>query len=265
MKHIILLTFLAFNLFAGMITTTLLSVDQENARASVKLKKADVGMSGFIVHEVAENHSSILWNITVVEYDKESKIATLKLSEFDALKNNALPTGKWQAVEGDSVELAFGYTRALLVAPSEEIYHQITKSVKVQWVHPDIFAMILSYRGHPTPLKEDFHAMSIATSVGLFFVYLDEKLYTVDIKSFKILNISDAPLVQDAVQLPFYSRVESIEANWWGEGSDELSDYESYYYGLLTQFNDENEKLYNNIEASDEKNRHLLDEFVIGE
>jgi len=265
MKHIILLTFLVLSLFAGMIKAPLLSVDQTTGIATVKLNKVDVGVSGFLVHSIAKNHSSILWNVTVVNYDKESKIATLQLSEFDALRNNALPTGKWKAVEGDMVELAFAYSRAVLISPSEEIYHQITKSVKIQWVHPDIFATILSYRGHPTPLKEDFDAMHIATSVGLLFIYLDKKLYTVDMRSFKILNISDAPLVQDSVKLPFYSRVDHIEANWWGDGSDELTDYESYYYMLLTEFNNSNKELYKNIEASDEKNSFLLREFVIEE
>jgi hypothetical protein len=254
-----------FNLIAGMIKAPLLSVNDENKTATIKVAKVDVGVSGYLVHKIVENHSSILWNVTVVAYDKESKIATLKLSNFDALKNNALPKGKWKAVVGDKVELAFGYTRALLIAPSEEIYHQITKSVNIQWIHPDIFATILSYRGHPTPLKKDFTAMSVATSVGLLFVYLDKKLYTVDIRSFKILNISEAPLVQDTVQLPFYSRVEHIEANWWGAGSDELKDYETYYYGLLTEFNNENTKLYKNIELSNEKNHYLLDKFVIEE
>lgn len=265
MKYILLLTFLAFNLAAGMIKAPLLSVDIENKTATVELKKVDVGVSGYLVHKIAQNHSSILWNVVVSEYDKESKIATLQLHKFDALRNNALPNGKWEIEEGDEVELAFGYSRALLVSPSEEIYHQITKSIRVQWVHVDIFATILSYYGHPTPLKEDFTAMSIATSVGLLFVYLDKKLYTVDIRSFKILNISDAPLVQDSVQLPFYSRIEHIEANWWGEGSNELEDYETYYYGLLVKFNKANEDLYENIRNSDEKNHYLLDTFEIGE
>jgi len=265
MKYILLLILLTFNLMAGLIKAPLLSVDNENKTATVELERVDVGVSGYLVHAIAENHSSILWNVTVTEYDKESKIATLKLSKFDALNNNALPTGKWEAEEGDKVELAFGYSRALLIAPSEEIYHQVTKSVKVQWVHVDIFATILSYRGHPTPLKEDFDAMNIASSVGLLFVYLDKKLYTVDIRSFVILNISDAPLVQDSVQLPFYSRVETIEANWWGEGSNELEDYEPHYYELLAQFNKNNEELYENIRNSDEKNHYILETFEIGE
>lgn len=265
MKYIILTILLVLNLSALVIKAPLLSVDNKTGIATIEVKKVDIGVSGFLVHKISPNHSSILNNVTVVKYDKASKIATLKLSEFNALRNNSLPSGKWKATVGDSVELAFGYSRALLIAPSEEIYHQITKAVKVQWVHADIFATILSYRGHPTPLKADFEAMNNATSTGLLFVYLDQKLYTVDMKSFKILSISDAPLKQDSVQLPFYSRVEHIEANWWGEGSDELKDYEPHYYELLVEYNKHNKELYNIIRDGDEKNHYLLDKFEIGE
>jgi len=264
MKTILLVIFFTLNLSASLIRTELVSVDYGKNTATVVLQKGDVGVSGFLVHAIAPNHSSILKNVTVIAYDKETKIATLKMSDFNALVNNALPTGNWKAVPGDKVELAFGYTRSLLIAPSEEIYHQITKSVQTQWVHIDIFATILSYRGHPTPLKQDFEAMNIASSVGLLFVYLDQKLYTIDIKSFMILNINEAPLKQDSEQLPFYSRVEHIEANWWGEGSSQLEAYEPHYYELLVENNPKNEKLYEIIKNGDEKYHYLLENFELG-
>jgi len=257
MKHIFILLFLVLGLNATMIKTTLLSVDYNKNIATVKLDRVDVGVSGFLVHTIAQNHTSILQNVHVISYDKDTKIATLAMNEFNALHNNALPSGKWKAVVGDKVELAFGYSRSMLIAPSEEIYHRITKSVQTQWVHIDIFATIISYSGHPTPLKEDFDAMNVASSVGLLFIYLDKKLYTVDIKSFVILSISDAPLVQDTLKLPFYSRVPKINSNWWGEGSNELEVYEPYYFGLLKEYNPNNKELLENIkkfEAKDIKN-----------
>jgi len=265
MKYIILLILLTIEVFASLIKAPILSVDYENETATINLANVDEGVSGFIVHKISDNHTSILKNVYVQNYDKDTKIVTLKMSDFNALRNNSLPSGKWKVVVGDEAQLAFGYSRALLIAPSEEIYHRITKSVKVQWVHADIFATVISYRGHPTPLKADFEAMSVASSVGLVFIYLDKRLYTVDIKSFEILSISDAPLVQDSVKLPFYSRVEKIEANWFGEGSDELEDYEPHYYELLVEYNKKDETLYEIIKNGDEKLHFLLKKFEIGE
>ena len=229
---------------AGVVKSPLVSIDEQNSLATIKINKIDMGMSGFISHIIADGHSVILKNIEVISYDKQSKIATLKMTPYDALRNNSLPSGRWSVKVGDTAILAFGYTRGVLIAPNDEIYYRITKSVKhLQWVHPDIFATILSFNGHPTPLREDFKKLSIATSVGLVFFFLDEKLYTVDSKSFKILNVTDAHLKQESIKLPFFSRVDNIEANWFGAGNDELEVYEPYYFGLLSEANPENEKL----------------------
>ncbi len=265
MKKIILFLIISINLIAGVIKSPLLTYNEESLTATIKVKSVDVGMSGFVVHNIAPNHNAILKNVLVISFDKETQIATLKVSDYDGLRNNALPTGKWKVKVGDSVVLAFGYTRALLVAPSEEIYYRISKSVKIQWLHPDIFATILSFEGHPTPLKEDFDVMSSASSIGLIFIYLEGRVYTIDSKSFSILSISDAPLAQDNVVLPFYTRIQNIDEAWWGEGSNPLEEYAPHYYKLLVQHNKKNKKLYEIIEKSDENIYDLLNDFEIGE
>lgn len=264
MKYILLLLLVIFELNAGVIKSPITTLDSDKQIATIKIDRIDVGMSGFIVHEIAPEHTSILKNAVVTNYDKNTQVATLKMSDYTGLRNNALPTGNWSVKVGDTAVFAFGYSRALLIAPSEEVYHQVTKSINVQWIHPDLFATVLSFRGHPTPLKEDFEAMSDASSVGLVFIYLDKKLFMLDIKSFKILTINDAPLVQDSVKLPFFTRVEEIDANWWGEGSDELESYAPHYYELLVDSNKKNKKLHEIIKNGDEKLHDLLDDFEIG-
>ena len=107
--------------------------------------------------------------------------------------------------------------------------------------------------------------MADASSVGLLFLYLDQKVYTVDIKSFTILNISEAKLKQTETNLPFYTRVKSISTAWWGAGSSRLKSYEPHYYELLVANNKTNKQLYEIIKNSDKKLHYLLDEFEIGE
>ncbi|WP_457747018.1 plasminogen-binding N-terminal domain-containing protein [Sulfurimonas sp.] len=263
MKLIFLLTLITFELMGSLIKVPVSAIDNENNTLTIKIDKIDVGVSGFVVHHINDEHASILKNCVVESFDKKTKTAVIKLTPYDGMKNNALPHGEWKIVVGDSVELAFGYSRALLIAPSEEIYHKITKNVHVQWIHPDLFATTLSFAGHPTPLDKDFGRFSTTMSVGLLFIYLDKKVYTVDIKSFKILNITDAPFVQKSVKLPFYSRVENIEAAWWGEGSSELKAYAPHYYELLVKHNPTNKKLYE-IVASKKQLKSFLDEFDLG-
>ncbi|WP_297441895.1 plasminogen-binding N-terminal domain-containing protein [Sulfurimonas sp.] len=243
MKYIFTLLFISFKLMAAMVEAPIISVDNANETVEIKIDKIDVGVSGFVVHNITPEHSSILKNAVVKSFNEANKTAIIQTSDFHMLDNDSVPKGKWHVKVGDSVELAFGYSRSLLIAPSEEIYHQISKSINTQWIHPDLFATVLSFRGHPTPLVEDFQAMADATSTGLLFIFLDKKIYTVDMKSFHILSISDAPLEQRRVHLPFYTRVENIDANWFGKGSSRLTSYAPHYYALLLQNNKENKEL----------------------
>jgi len=264
MKQILLLTILVFELFGAAIKSPVVSVDNQNETVKIKIDKIDVGVSGFVVRHITPEHSTILKNAVVQSFDAKTEMATIKMSPFTALNSNALPHGKWQVQVGDMVELAFGYSRSLLIAPNEKIYYKIARSVKTQWIHPDLFATILSFRGHPTPMKEDFEAMANASSVGLLFIYLDQKVYTLDIKSFKILSISDAKLKQTKVHLPFYTRVNNIDADWWGAGSSRMKHYAPHYYELLVANNKKNKQLFEIIKNGDKKLHYLLDEFEIG-
>lgn len=243
-KYIIFFFLTSIALFGGVIKAPILSVNESTQTVTIKVNNIDLGVSGFAIQRLSKHNSSILKNLTVVSYDKNTRIATLKMNSFDQLVQNSLPTGKWKVKIGDVAILAFGYSRALLIAPNEEVYYRITQATKqLQWIHPDIFATILSFNGHPTPLKEDFNKMSIATSAGLIFFYLNQQLFTVDAKSMKVLNISKAVLKQDSLQLPFFTRVENINSNWFGAGSSDLEEYETYYFGLLIENNPQNKEL----------------------
>jgi len=213
----------------------IVSVDGDKATINIEL--TNVGVSGYIVHKIDDKQSTIIKSVVVTDFDKNKSIATLKISDFKALKNDALPKAVWNVEKGDEVVLAFGYDRGLLIVPDEELYYKITKQVNVKWIHPDLFATMLSFNGHPTPLKSDFQEFSKTMSVGLIFFFLDDKLYMVDAKSFKVLTVVDTPFKESKKeQLPFYTRVKDINSHWWSffdAGSEELKSYEPYYKKLI--------------------------------
>lgn len=263
MKHIFLVLLVSLELFGGVVFSQIESVNEDENKVTIVIDKIDVGMSGFVIHELAQNHSEIIKNAVVTSFDVSTKTAILALSDYEELQSDALPNGKWKVKANDKVLLAFGYSRAMLITPNEKIYYTIAKSINTEWVHPDLFATILSLNGHPTPLQSDFTDMSKTLSVGIIFLYLQQKIYTLDALSFKILNISDAPLVQETVKLPFYSRVDEIEANWFGAGSDEMQSYEPHYFELLVHNNKTNKELYRIVSELNQPN--LLEEFELGE
>lgn len=255
-KYVFLFFILTSGIFANVLKAPIVSVDEEADEATLKIERVNVGMSGFIIHKLSEDHGSILKEVVVSAYDDKTKIATLKMSDFDLLKQNSLPKGNWHVEVGDTAVLAFGYTRSLLIAPNEDIYLRVVKaSENIHWVHPDIFATLLSFNTHPSPQKEDFNEMADSASVGLLFIFINQKLFTVDAKSFKVLNISDAPLKQESTQVPFFTRVEEIDDGWfgwWDAGSDTIEEYEPYYYELLLEYNEANQelqKLYNEFKS----------------
>ncbi len=264
MKILSLLTFLfTLNLFATAIYAPITSIDKKNHRISVITKTpVEPGMSALVIHLINKQHSTVLYRARVRSYNENNNSALLDLFEFTLLQNNALPKGEYTLQKGDVVEFAFTYDRGVLIAPSEEIYYDITKKITLQWVHPDLFATVLSYHGHPTPQKSDFLEMAEGLNVGLLFIYLDNKLFTLDSKTFAILHIDDAPAMRGTTQLPFYSRIHNIEAAWFGKGSSYMEKYAPHYYALLVEYNPKNEALYNIVKKHNYTN--LLSEFTIG-
>lgn len=235
-RYILLLMLMGSVVFANAIVTSVIAVHVD--KATVKVNNINTGISGFIVKDLKDGHSYIINSAVVVAFDKKTHIATLKLGKYTQLRQPYLPALKLKASAGDKAVLAFGYDRALLIAPNKQTYFKITHALpSLEWVHPDIFAMMLSENGHPRPLKSDFTQMCHISSIGLLYIYLKQKLMTVDCLSMKVLQISPAPLKKEPAQLPFYNRIGKIQSNWFGAGSHRLKSYVPYYLKLLKKYN----------------------------
>ncbi len=235
-------------------------------QAVVQVPMIDVGVSGLIVRHFNDTKRSIIANAIVTAFDAENGVATLRLSPYEELKQNSLPHGTWKPKNGDIAILAYHYERALLIAPSDDTYHEITSRIQtLNWVHPDSFAAFLSHRGHPTPLKEDISDFCSVASAGLLYMYADNALFTIDCQSFSLLDITPFAQKRNEAIVPFYNRVGAIEASWFGKGSSELESYDPYYIKLLVLNNPKNQKLYQYLQSKASQFGVLLDKFEIEE
>jgi hypothetical protein len=208
MRFFILFSFFISHLIALSTTplhTTVQSVDLEKEIITINSdQRLQIGMYGVISHRFDAVHATALSWVEVSEITDQS--TTLKLIPIYALEQSALPTGNWQPKVGDEVMLPYNYHRALLIAPNRQMYNIITRYHKdKKWVH------------------------------------FDKSLITVDCHSFTILENVSVNVENNETQLPFYTRVSHIEANWFGEGSDELEDYAPHYINLLVEMNPENQ------------------------
>lgn len=241
----LLLSFILFttHLFAiveSPIHTTISSVDNDKETVTIATPQlVQVGMYGVIVHWFDSTHSIALSWVEVKSIEAET--STLTMIPISSLQQSALPSGKWVPKIGDEVLLGYNYHRALLIAPNPSMYKKVTAyHPERSWVHPDIFATVLSSNGHPTPLIEDFTSTCRANNIGLVTFAFDSSIITVDCQSFKILENKPTTEKIGDIQLPFYSRVSKINANWFGAGSSELKEYSPYYIELLADNNPDN-------------------------
>jgi len=265
MMRIWLITLIACSVLnASSITTPLLDV--EESRATIVAENLREGMSGFIVRKFDATHSTIIANARVEKTNPANNRAILELSDYSGLRQNALPNGNWKPKPSDIAILAYDYERALLIAPNDDTYDAIAKSISgVEWIHPDNYATFLSYEGHQTPLVDDFKRYCTANSVGLLYIQSANHLFTLDCKSFTVLQTANFAKVSEKEQTPFYTRIPTIRGAWWGEGSSSLDSYEPYYLEEIALNNSKNKELYELYKAKFSDKSALLRHFEIKE
>jgi len=264
----LLLLLIPFFLSAGELHLSVQSVSEDSKSATVNVKEIAKGVHGFIVRHFTNDHSIIVADAYVSEFDAATGTATLALSKYEGLKQNSLPNGNWHTEVGDEAILAFGYSRAILLAPNEDIYHIITKNIHgVEWIHPDNFATYLSYQAHPTPFKEDISGYCRLAEIGLLYTYVENALFTLDCQTLSLIQLTPVKLETKEVKLPFYSRVEQIASSWWvwGEASRELEAYDPHYLELMVNYNRTSKPLYNYINALSTPEHELITKFKIEE
>jgi hypothetical protein len=264
MRILFLSLFCVGMLQASPISTPLLDVNNDSG--SIQASGLKVGMSGFIVRHFDEKHSSIIANTRVSALNTATNKAQIDISNYDGLRQNSLPSGNWKTQTNDEVVLGYDYKRALFIAPNDDAYTALTKSIpNVEWAHPDTFATYLSHEGHPTPLIKDFHQFCTSSSIGLLYFQAGETLFTLDCKNFELLETSTIAHDKKEAMTPFYSRVATIRANWFGAGSSRLDSYEPYYLEQIALNNSKNKELYELYKAKFSENSALLRNFDVKE
>lgn len=265
MMRIWLMTLISFGvLHASPISAPILEVEKD--RAAIIAENLQEGMSGFILRQFDETHNAIIANAHVEQTNSANGRTILRISPYDGLRQNSLPRGNWGVKASDTALLAYDYERALAVAPNDDTYNALTKSIPgIEWVHPDNFATYLSYKGHPTPLVEDFRDYCTANSIGLLYVQSAQTLFTLDCKTFSLLQTAPSLTVSDTMMTPFYSRIPTIRAAWWGAGSSRLESYEPYYLEQMALNNPKNRSLYELIKAKFSDKSALLRHFDVKE
>ena len=225
-KHFLVLLFL---LTLAEADYKILEVTKEGI--SIEKTSWPIGTSGIIKHQVNDSHTAITARVEVISHDNKTH---LKMLPFQDLYQDALPNLLKTPSTSDLVELGWMHNRVLVISPSQSAYQLLVKSqTDKSFINADLFALALSKEGHPSPLKEDFQLFCKSYDIGVIEFIIGQQIFKVDAHSFKVLEKIAVAFPKADVKVPFFSHLKKINADMWGEGSDEIENYSSYYLTLL--------------------------------
>ncbi len=218
--------------------------------AQINIGNLKVGQSGIIEHKYDNGKTLIVSSAYVQETSPTS--STLKFIPFLGLKQNAIPTSNRKPQNGDRFMLNYLYDESLLIAPNSESFRNVRKKFKNNnFPHTDLFAAYLKVNTTPHPTKNDIQEYALAQNMGTIFFVIESKVYIVDTQTFTILGTKPLSYIPGEAKMPFYTRIEKIEASVLDNAWNNL-------FGLLDFFQDdqrsEEEILYGDLAKNVSKN-----------
>jgi len=227
MNKIILMVLSTFVLMATdlpqRIKTTIKSI---NNSSQISLANSiPKGRSGIVIH----SYGNGLFAITHTAISQGGNRATI--GSYSMLKHENLPTIKTTIKEGDQVIFGNLYDNILLIAPNEQSYNSITKSIKKVWIHPDLYASFLIINDEDRITKKNLKKFAIETQVGLVAIVAKDGLRIFDpISGNYLKKIAINNPANSKAQSPFYARFEQISTDIFSE--DDKKEFPPYYKGI---------------------------------
>jgi hypothetical protein len=204
------------------IKTTVKSI---NSKKEVTLATSiPKGRSGIVIH----SYGNGLFAITHTAISLGGNRASI--GKYNMLKHENLPTIKTPIKAGDQVIFGNLYNNVLLIAPDEQSYSNITKSIKRVWIHPDMFATYLISNDEDEITLKNLKRFAIDTQVGLVAILAKNELRILDPISGKYIAKISQSYISPKPQSPFYARVEQVSVNIFSE--DDKKEFLPYYKGI---------------------------------
>jgi hypothetical protein len=204
------------------IKTSIQSIDSQNIITLTQ--PIPKGRSGIVVHSYGNGLFAITHSAISLGGTKAS------ISKFDMLKHDNMPTVKTAIQREDQVIFGNLYNNALLIAPNEQVYASLTKSIKKVWIHPDIYASYLIINKEDRMTIKNLKEFAIDNQVGLVVIVVKDGLKILDPISGKYILKVVKPLYTTKTQSPFFARFEQIRSGIFTNTSK--ANFLPYYKGV---------------------------------
>jgi len=222
--------------------------------ATIAIGNLKIGQSGIVNHTYEDGHKLVVSSAFVTSSNENS--STIKFLPFLDLKQNALPTANRKALNGDEFVLNYLYDFSLLIAPNNDSFKSVRNSFKSNtFMHSDMFGAFLKYIHRPLPTKEIIKDYALAQNMGTIFIVIESTVYILDSRTLAILDKKQISNFIGENQMPFYTRVEKIEASIFDADVSKWLEiakkYTNKFLGPDTRT--EEEILYEDFKSSDNK------------
>ena len=227
MRYLIISLMLLDFLF-GYTKIKILKIDNDTA----KINKGNliIGQSGAIIHKFKNGNEIILKYAYIIKSNNSFSI--IKFSDIKILPQKALANTNLLPQKNDYFILNNLYHNSLIIAPNYQSYKEIKNIYKTfNFLNPDYFAAFLKLDRNPTPNKKDIQDFCIDNQIGTIFFVIKNKVYLVDIISFKVIFSKKIDITSKKIQLPFFSNVEDIKGNIFNWGK--IGNYDKYYSKII--------------------------------
>lgn len=210
---------------------TVTSVGSDGRSATLKGDNVQKGATGIVITKLDDNKNTIVASVVALSSGNE---VNAKFEVLTELAQDALPRAVIHPKIGDKVVFYSFDDRSTVIAKNQADYQKIVSSENKTWLHPDLFAAMLTQERIGEPKKKDFAEYCKKYSVGTIYFAVKDKVYVTDCLSFDILDVkSFTPETSKEFASPFFKRTGEIETGYLGMFKDSVKDYEAYYSKLL--------------------------------
>jgi hypothetical protein len=227
MKKILLFILItSYSLFADALPTSIKSSVKSTSNGIIQLSSnVPAGMSGIIIHNYGNGLSAISHSTVSLGNGKAT------IEPHTAILHKNIPSIQTAVTAGDHVIFGNFYNNALVIAPNQLAYKQITGKFKRTWVHPDEFALDFMQEGETTMSMEALERFSKKNQVGLVLVVASDRLLVIDPISKKIIGSTGLNTNPNSAITPFYARFKQMDLALFSVGKNSKK-YTPYFQSV---------------------------------
>ncbi|CAA6808774.1 MAG: Unknown protein [uncultured Sulfurovum sp.] len=199
----ILLT--SYALFADFLPNSMKTSVEKISKNTIELgSNIPAGMSGIIIHNYGNGLSAITHSSISLGNGKAS------IEPYTAIVHKNIPDIQTALSVGDQAVFGNFYDNALVIAPNQTAYQQITSKFKRTWIHPDAFALAFMQTEESHISMDSLAPFAKQNQIGLVLLVTENKLLVIDPISKKVIKSTGLKTNPNSAMTPFYARFDQI-------------------------------------------------------